>query len=43
MSTRAFLGAGEYHRQMTAIGVSGETYDLIAQAGALNTVTILAD
>jgi hypothetical protein len=43
MATRAWLGAGEYNREMTATGVSGETYDLVAQAGALGTVTILAD
>ena len=43
MATRAWLGAGEYHREMFATGVSGATYDLVAQAGALDTVTILAD
>jgi hypothetical protein len=41
MATRAWLGAGEYNREMTATGVSGETYALVAQAGALGTVTIL--
>ena len=43
MATRAWLGAGEYNRTMTATGVSGETYDLVAQVSALGTVTILAD
>ena len=43
MATRAWLGAGEYNREMTATGVSGKTYDLVAQAGAMDTVTILAD
>jgi hypothetical protein len=43
MATRAWLGAGEYNREMIATGVGGKTYDLVAQAGALGTVTILAD